>query len=104
LIDHYLRGLSYPLPLAAKTGFAWLGRDGSRLEGPLASAPLKAVNAAQEQYDPGYNTEGESQQSPYLFRTYPSFAALWSEGEFSQLCDTLYAPLRACVGQPADSA
>jgi len=104
LIDHYLRGLSYPLPLATKTGFAWLGRDGSRLEGPLASAPLKAVKAAQEQYDPGYNTEGESQQSPYLFRTYPSFAALWSEGEFSQLCDTLYAPLRACVGQPAESA
>jgi exodeoxyribonuclease V gamma subunit len=103
LIDHYVRGLRYPLPLAVKTGFAWLGRKGGRFDGPLASCTDPAVSAARQRYEPGYNTDGEAQQSPYLHRTYPTFEALWSEGEFTALCDTLYAPLRDCVGQPAAS-
>ena len=101
LIDHYVRGLCYPLPLAAKTGFTWLSREGTRCEGPLQACTLKAVSAARQRYEPGYNTDGEARQSPYLERTYPTFAALWSEGEFSALCDTLYAPVRISVGQPA---
>ncbi len=101
LIDHYVRGLSYPLPLAPKTGFAWLSRNGRRFDGPMASCSDNALQAARKVYEPGYNTKGEVQQSPYLDRAYPTFDALWSEGVFTQLCDTLYAPLRECVGQPA---
>ena len=98
LVQAYVQGLCYPLPLAAKTGFVWLGHGGSPCDGPVDNCTLKAVNHARSQYEPGYNTDGEAQQSPYLQRTYPNFAALWSEGEFTHLCDTLYAPLRDCVG------
>ena len=104
LIDHYVRGLCYPLPLAAKTGFTWLARNGCRFDGPLASCTHPAVSAARKQYEPDYNTQGEGQQSPYLERSYPNFATLWSEGEFTHLCDTLYAPLYQCIGQKAPKA
>ena len=104
LIAHYLRGLRYPLPLAAKTGFTWLHHQGTRFTGSVATCPLAAVSAAKKRYEPGYKVEGEAKQSPYLARTYPSFTALWAEGEFTALCDTLYAPLRACVASPSESA
>ena len=98
LIQTYLRGLCYPLPLAAKTGFAWLGRGGSRFEGPLHACSQDAVRHARSQYEAGFNRDGEGAHSPYLLRTYPTFEALWSEGEFTALCASLYAPLRDTLG------
>ena len=98
LIDFYVRGLCYPLPLAAHTGFTWLEKAGSRFDGALETCTLKAVSSARLRYEPSFNTDGEARQSPYLERTYPNFAALWSDGEFTELCDALYAPLRDSVG------
>jgi exodeoxyribonuclease V gamma subunit len=98
LVAAYLQGLCQPLPLAVNTGFAWLAKDGQRTQGPLDACTHKAVSHARSQYEPGYFSEGEAQRSPYLLRTYPSFEALWSDGAFTQWCETLYAPLRGSVG------
>ncbi|KFD18549.1 exodeoxyribonuclease V gamma chain [Rahnella aquatilis CIP 78.65 = ATCC 33071] len=37
---------------------------------------------------------GERDSNRYLSRAWPDFAALWSDGEFARLADTLLAPLR----------
>jgi exodeoxyribonuclease V gamma subunit len=100
LIQWYVRGLCYPLPLAVKTGFAWLNQGGIRIQGPLDTCTHKAVNSARAVYEPGYRSEGEAKQSPYLHHAYPTFERLWSAGEFTHLCDVLYAPLRDHVGKP----
>ena len=104
LIELYVRGLCYPLPLAVRTGFTWLDKAGERFDGPLQACTHKAVSSARSTYEPGYNTDGEAKQSPYLQRTYPSFDALWCGGEFTDLCDTLYAPLRDHLGTPPSAS
>jgi exodeoxyribonuclease V gamma subunit len=65
---------------------------------------MKAAASARKHYEPGFKFDGEARQSPYLQRMYPTFEALWSEGEFTRWCDVLYAPLRASVGKPDTSA
>ncbi len=104
LVDAYVQGLCYPLPLAVSTGFHWLGQGGKRFEGPLQDCTMKAAASARKHYEPGFKVDGEARQSPYLQRMYPTFEALWSEGEFTRWCDVLYAPLRASVGKPDTSA
>jgi exodeoxyribonuclease V gamma subunit len=103
LLESYLRGLCFPLPLAAQTGFAWLGKSGTRFQGVLQSCNHQAVSPARNVFEPSFSREGEAQHSPYLQRVYPTFNDLWSNGEFTAWCDTLYAPLRDSVGVKSDS-
>ncbi|SMB24437.1 DNA helicase/exodeoxyribonuclease V, gamma subunit [Sterolibacterium denitrificans] len=98
LVDAYVGGLCEPLPLAAKTGFAWLEKQGRPCHGPLEDCAQAAVGAARSRYEGGYNSHGEVGQSAYLQQCYPNFALLWSNGRFSQLCADLYAPLMRHVG------
>lgn len=102
LVATYLRGLSTPLPLAAKAGFAWIESGGGSVAGALHEGSQKAVEAARSKYEDGYMSTGEASQSPYLQRIYPTFEGLWANGEFSALCEALYAPLRAHVGKAKD--
>jgi exodeoxyribonuclease V gamma subunit len=104
LVDAYVRGLTHPLPLAARTGFAWLGQGGTPFHGPLSACAARAVSGARQDYEGGHHAPGEAPQSPYLLRTYPTFEALWSEGEFTQLCEMLYAPLKHSAGVSGEDA
>jgi exodeoxyribonuclease V gamma subunit len=79
-------GMRRPLPLAAKSAFAWL-KAGD------ASAALKV-------YEGGFNQKGEVETDPYLARAYPDFAALTASGEFADLAETLLRPLYEAL--PAD--
>ena len=100
LVEHYVQGLCRPLPLAAKTGFAWLsGKQAAPVGGPLSSCTLPAVDNARKHYEDGYQIKGEATQNAYLQRVYPTFESLWSHGEFTRLCEALYAPLKASVGK-----
>lgn len=44
-------------------------------------------------HDPQNNKFAELGDNPYLSRAWPSFAALWAEGEFAQWTQRLLAPL-----------
>lgn len=104
LVSAYIQGMCAPLPLAPKTGFAWIERQGAPFKGALSDCPMSdAIRSARGAYEDGYNKKGECSYSEYLTRFFPSFESFWSEGEFSQLCATLYSPLRACVGKSEDS-
>lgn len=101
LIEAYVAGLCAPLPLAVKTGFAWLDAGGTSFSGALGDcSQYPAVKAARAKYEDGFNFVGETSQSAYLQHVYPGFEQLWSNGRLTELCDHLLAPLRACVGQP----
>ena len=102
LLESYWQGLCHPLPLAAKTGFTWLGLAGDRHQGPVQSCSHNAVEPTRAVYERDYHREGEVQRSPYLQRAYPTFNDLWSNGEFTRWCHTLYAPLRDSVGVSRD--
>ncbi|WP_211364222.1 exodeoxyribonuclease V subunit gamma [Propionivibrio limicola] len=103
LVESYVAGLRSPLPLAPKTGFAWLEKQGTPFEGALADCQQKAVKNAREKYEDGYNYQGECSQNDYLKRCYPTFEAFWSTGQFTHYCEVLYAPLMACVGKNSES-
>mgnify|MGYP000302398626 CR=1 FL=1 len=86
--------------MPAKTGFAWLsGKQAAPVGGPLSSCTLPAVDNARKHYEDGYRIKGEATQNAYLQRVYPTFESLWSHGEFTRLCEALYAPLKASVGK-----
>jgi exodeoxyribonuclease V gamma subunit len=95
LIEAWHAGLCRPLPLAAKTGLAWLEKGGSA-DTPIASAAGDAARTAYE--GDGYHSAGERGDSAYLLRAWPDFDALWADGEFARLADTLLRPLYAAVG------
>jgi exodeoxyribonuclease V gamma subunit len=73
VLDAYRDGMRQPLPLARRTGFAWLQR--------LESGQQQARNAAATAYDGGEfgPIAGES-NDPYLARAYPDFDALDAAG------------------------
>jgi exodeoxyribonuclease V gamma subunit len=100
LIDCWLQGQCEPLPLAAKTGFAWLEKQGQPEQQALALADCRqpALAAARSAYEGGYRMTGEVEQSASLQQAYPDFSRLWAQGRFSQLCAELYAPLMMHVG------
>jgi exodeoxyribonuclease V gamma subunit len=103
LIEAYVEGLCSPLPLATKTGFAWLEKKGPLFSGELADCDHAAVAAARGKYEDGYNYTGEANQNPYLQRIYPNFEHLWSNGRFTELCHRLLAPLKGCVGKSPEN-
>ncbi|BAP41779.1 exodeoxyribonuclease V, gamma subunit [Pseudomonas sp. StFLB209] len=85
LLSGWLNGMQHPLPVAAKTAFAWLAQAGD---------DLKAEAAARKAYEgDGQNTNGERAESTALLRQYPDFAALQDSELFSGWCESLYKPL-----------
>ena len=82
-----------PLPLAAKTGFAWV-------LGGSSEDPGKRQQAAQMAYEgseSSFGGVGECLQDEYLMRAYPDFQALEEDGEFAQWSERLLQPLADAV-------
>ncbi len=88
ILTAWQAGLCRPLPLAAKTAFAWLGKGGQ--VGKDNDAALRVARSA---FDGAFKQTGELEQSGYLQRAYPDFDALTESGEFADLADTLLRPL-----------
>ncbi|MFO6299673.1 exodeoxyribonuclease V subunit gamma [Rahnella selenatireducens] len=93
LIETWQQGQLRPLPLAVKTAFVWLKKDGTAQSPPDSDAGL-AARDAYENHDPANMKFGERDSNPYLARAWPDFATLWSGGEFAELADKLLAPLK----------
>ncbi|MFZ4534901.1 exodeoxyribonuclease V subunit gamma [Propionivibrio sp.] len=120
LLAAWQLGMRRPLPLAAKTAFAWLkvmpapvkvtgGTEGTanaaeRRDGEPAVAPPfpvstldKAMDAARQAYEGGYRQQGEVDTCAYLQRAYPDFDALFADGEFAELAESLLRPLQRAI-------
>ena len=117
LLAAWQAGMCRPLPLAARTAFAWLRaqpgsalggemerRDGERGEQEEGSAAGKALAAARTVYEGGYGNDGELGASPYLRRAFPDFDALVGSGEFEALAERLLRPLHDAIHQRAEGA
>ncbi|MBL8485667.1 MAG: exodeoxyribonuclease V subunit gamma [Rhodocyclaceae bacterium] len=104
IVRAYAEGMRRPLPLALRTGFAWVRGGGSAVDGPLSDADPGPAGKARRTYEDGFQYTGEGSGNPYLRRRFPSFDALWSDGGFSRLCEELLAPLVEHVGESADGA
>lgn len=79
LLTAWHEGTRRPLPLAAKTAFAWL-KDADPA-------------GARKVYDGGYRQLGEVQADPCLARAFPDFDTLFASGEFAELAEDLLRPL-----------
>ncbi|CAG8868142.1 RecBCD enzyme subunit RecC [Pseudomonas fluorescens] len=76
--------MNAPLPVAAKTAFAWLSQ----------SNPDKALGAAERAYEgDGQNSFGERSESVALARQFRDFDALSADETFEGWCEALYRPL-----------
>ena len=83
-------GMNAPLPVAAKTAFAWLAQED----------PDKALAAAARAYEgDGQISYGERSESLALARQYRDFAALALDETFEGWCEALYRPLFAAPWQ-----
>ncbi|WP_237860179.1 exodeoxyribonuclease V subunit gamma [Pseudomonas sp. PGPR81] len=82
--------MNAPLPVAAKTAFAWLAQDD----------PDKALAAAARAYEgDGRTSFGERSESLALARQFRDFAALSADETFEGWCETLYRPLFSAAWQ-----
>ena len=82
--------MNAPLPVAAKTAFAWLAQDD----------PDKALAAAARACEgDGRTSFGERSESPALARQFRDFAALSADETFEGWCETLYRPLFSAAWQ-----
>jgi exodeoxyribonuclease V gamma subunit len=84
LLMAWQTGMRQPLPIAVKTGFAWLGQ----------TDPVKAQVAARKAYEgDGLTTDGERRESPALARQFADFDSLAADETFPDWCNALYRPL-----------
>jgi exodeoxyribonuclease V gamma subunit len=83
LLHAWHEGMKRPLPLAAKTAFGLL----------MDVANVAAI------YDGSHQQDGEVDRSIYLQRTWPDYAALSANGEFSALAHQLLGPLNEQIPQ-----
>jgi exodeoxyribonuclease V gamma subunit len=95
LLQAWQEGLRAPLPLAVRTGFAWLDAQGTRGDTPGTPAWQKARDCYEG--NDGPFSRAEVAESAYLARAFPSFAALWSEGAFADWVNTVLRPLADAV-------
>lgn len=79
LLSAWQQGMRRPLPLAAKTAFAWLSKN--------------ELEDARKAYEGGFNQTGEVGSCAYLQRAYPDFEALFSDGTFTDFAENLLGPL-----------
>jgi exodeoxyribonuclease V gamma subunit len=94
LLGHLLvsrqAAMNAPLPVAAKTAFAWLAHDD----------PDKALAAAMRAYEgDGRNNFGERSENLALARQFRDFSALSADETFEGWCETLYRPLFSAAWQ-----
>lgn len=82
----WLAALRSPLPVGAKTGFAWLIKD-------QAGDPDRAIRDACTAYEGGYQVVGEAGEVASLARAYPDFEALLAQTTFTDWARKLYLPL-----------
>lgn len=85
ILAAWLEAWHRPLPLAAKTGFAWL--DARHKGEDKALADARAV------FEGGFQSIGEGEEDPALGRAWASFEDLAGDGEFNQWAEALYLPL-----------
>jgi exodeoxyribonuclease V gamma subunit len=102
-------GMRRPLPLAVKTAFAWLrkrpvsvvlskGRALEALDEATHKELVEAHDAARVTYEgAGGQQQGERDTNLYLQRVFPSFHALFADGEFDELAVTLLLPLHRAI-------
>ncbi|WP_404362950.1 exodeoxyribonuclease V subunit gamma [Marinobacter sp.] len=95
LLCAWLEALIQPLPVAPKTGFAWLARA---TRGELE----KAESDARAAFDGGYQAVGESAEVASLGRAWPDFDSLFETGRFALWADRLYLPLWQNVKQEGE--
>lgn len=94
LLGHLLvsrqAAMNAPLPVAAKTAFAWLAQQD----------PDKALAAAIKAYEgDGRTSFGERSESLALARQFRDFSALSADETFEGWCETLYRPLFSAAWQ-----
>jgi exodeoxyribonuclease V gamma subunit len=104
LLDAWRHGMRQPLPLAVRSGFAWLARAGEattdrQTAGPRANDALQAARDCYDLHDPKNQRFSERDGNPYLLRAWPDFDALWSGGAFAHWADRLLRPLHDAVGR-----
>jgi exodeoxyribonuclease V gamma subunit len=118
VLSAWQQGMRRPLPLAAKTAFAWLkampmpDKDEGEAGAPSVEArkidinpeppvselnPEKAREAARKVYEGGFKQTGELGTCDYLQRSYPDFSTLYAGGEFAKLAETLLRPLHLAI-------
>lgn len=93
LLDAWHQGLSRPLPFALRSAFAWLDKNGAEA--------FDAARASYEEHDPEFKRFGERDSSAYLARAFPSFDALWADGEFASWTESLLKPLDDAIARAA---
>ncbi len=85
LLICWAEGMCEPLPIACKSAFAWLDKGTDDAE--------KALEAAQKEYEGGFEHTGEVQGSTALRRAYADFEALTADDRFTALAGQLYGAL-----------
>lgn len=106
LLQAWVLGQTQPLPLAPRSSLAWLETLSARPGGPPASAAQlaearAAARSVYEDHDPRFNRHAEGVASAELARVFPSFEALWSDGEFAHWAQALLQPLMEALPKPA---
>jgi len=123
LLRAWDEGTRRPLPLAAKTAFAWLRKRPGALDftqaadasadvsagasggnDALAAQLGEASEAARLTYDGAGRQQGERETNPYLYRAYPDFSALAASGEFETLAVALLLPLHRAIPVSSSSS
>jgi exodeoxyribonuclease V gamma subunit len=82
LLSGYVAGLNSPLPLACKTGFAWLSAD----DGNGKAKPAR-------EYEGDQHYDGERDEHPGYARFWPDYATLSTADRFAMHIEQLYQPL-----------
>jgi len=101
LIDAWLEGMRRPLPVAVKSGFAWLLKGGTP-DGLPTGVAAQAARDCYELHDPANQRFSERDENPYLRRAWPSFDALWADGEWARWTDRLLRPLHDVLDRQAE--
>jgi exodeoxyribonuclease V gamma subunit len=103
LLDAWQQGLASPLPLALRSGFAWLEESDVAGAEPTASDEAReAARSCYELHEPERGRLGERDTNAYLARAFPSFESLWSAGRFAHWATRLLLPLVAAVARASN--
>lgn len=97
LVAVFLQAWQQPLPLARQTACAWLmTMHAPHADDMTAEDRLdKALRAAQQIFEGGFQRQGEQENSPYLQRAFPAFDDLrtdlpnWAERVYGPMMQTL---------------
>jgi exodeoxyribonuclease V gamma subunit len=82
LLDTWVEGMRWPLPLPPGLALQWLKDKDNR-------------NALADAYEGSDFKRGALSEDPALARTYPTLASLLDTGAFERLAEAVYAPLQA---------